>query len=345
MKVIVLLSGGLDSTLAVRLLKEQGVDLVALNFKTPFCLCDRKTPGGCGSFSRRIVDSLGIKFKIVNVVEDFFVILKAPLHGFGANMNPCIDCRILLFKKAKELMQEEKAAFIATGEVLGQRPMSQHKSALKLIEKEAGLEGLVLRPLSAKLLPETIPEKEGWIDRNKLLDFSGRSRKPHMALAKRFNIKDYPCPAGGCLLTDPQFAKKIKDLLTYDELSLNEVELLKVGRHFRLSKEAKLVVGRNEQENGRLLNLARENDYLFHPLDMVGPTALGRGIFNDEIIRLSSSIICHYSDLNGKGGAKIIYRRIPYEGVSSQGGGCPLYTAQVEEVSAIKEDKLEGYRI
>src|SRR3989338_5610513 len=157
-------------------------------------------------------------------------------------------------------MHKVGASFVITGEVLGQRPMSQHKQALKLIEKESGLEGLVLRPLSAQLLPETLPEKQGWINIDKLLNFSGRTRKPQMQLADNFNIKDYPCASGGCLLTDPEFAKKVKDLLIRQELNLHNVELLKVGRHFRISTKVKLIVGRDELENERLINLSKEDD-------------------------------------------------------------------------------------
>lgn len=311
MKAIALISGGLDSTLAARLIKEQGIEIVALNFKTLFCLCDRDTTSGCANFAHETADNLGIELKIINVSKEFLDIVRSPKHGYGSNMNPCIDCRILMLKKAKEFMQETAASFIITGEVLGQRPMSQHKQALKIIEKESGLEGLVLRPLSARLLPETIPEEEGWVSRDRLLDFSGRTRKPQIELAKTLNIKDYPCSAGGCLLTDPQFAKRIKDLITHGELTLKNAELLKTGRHFRLSDKAKLIVGRDEKENERLVNLAKTGDYLFTPpYDIAGPTSLGRGIFTEELIRLSCSITCRYCDLNGKKNADIIYRKI-----------------------------------
>jgi hypothetical protein len=193
-------------------------------------------------------------------------------------------------------MQEVGAHFVFTGEVLGQRPMSQHRRALAIIEKESGLEGLVLRPLSAKLLPETIPEKEGWVDRNKLLGFSGRSRRPQFDLARIFNIKDYPCPAGGCLLTDPEFSKRMKDLLLHGRIDLNNVNLLKVGRHFRLSQASKLIVGRNENENYRIIQLAQDGDYLFEPRTNAGPTALGRGIFDEGLVQLAGAIVSSYCD-------------------------------------------------
>ncbi len=312
MKAIALISGGLDSTLAAKLIKDLGIELVALNFKTPFCLCDRKSASGCTNHSRAVAESLGIAYKTVNATDEFLKIIPHPKHGYGSNMNPCIDCRILKFRKAKEFMQEIGAAFIITGEVLGQRPMSQHRKALEIIDKESGLEGLVLRPLSAKLFNETIPEKNGWVDRDKLLDFNGRSRKPQIELAEVFNIKDYPCPAGGCLLTDPEFSKRLKDLIKHSELNINNVELLKIGRHFRISEQAKLVVGRNELENNRLADLAKEPDYIFMPPeDIAGPTVLGRGVFDDELIAESCSITCRYCDLNGHSALDIVYKALP----------------------------------
>lgn len=238
-----------------------------------------------------------------------------------------------MFCKAKELMPELKAEFIITGEVLGQRPMSQNKQALYNIEKEAGLEGLVLRPLSAKFLLKTIPEKEAWVNRNKLLDFKGRGRKSQMALAKELGIKKYAQPAGGCLLTDPEFAKRIKELMLHEGLNLNNVELLKIGRHFRLSPMVRLVVGRAELENERLLNLAQENDYLFLPSDIKGPTSLGRGIFSEDLIKLSCSMACRYCDLDGKITADIVYNRIPKR------------EDKVLEVSAIDNSQLLALRI
>lgn len=332
MKAIALVSGGLDSTLAVGLIKEQGIEVIGLNFKTPFCLCDRKAFSSC-SIGKYKSKTLGITLRMVNVTEDFFKILKKPKYGYGSNMNPCIDCRILAFSKAREFMQEVGAKFVVTGEVLGQRPMSQHRQALKIIEKESGLEGLVLRPLSAKLLAETTPEKKGWVQRDKLLNFAGRSRKPQMELAKRFNIIEYPCSSGGCLLTDPEFSKRIKDLMIYQELNLNNVELLKAGRLFKLSENTRVVVGRNEQENERLKSLVQENDYLFSPLDLKGPTALGRGIFNDELVRLSCSIVCRYCDLDGKLTTKIVYKML------KESVGRNL------EVLPIEEDRLANLRI
>lgn len=312
-KALALVSGGLDSRLAASLIKRLGIGLAIFNLKTPFCMCDKKNSTGSCSESAKAAIALGVEFRSKYITDEFFRLVEKPKFGYGSNINPCIDCRILLLKKAKEAMPEMGASFIVTGEVLGQRPMSQHKNALRIIEREAGLEGLVLRPLSAGLLPETIPEREGWVDRKALLSFCGRGRRPQMDLAKLFEVNDYPCPAGGCLLTDPGFTDRLKDLMRYGKLNLNEVELLKVGRHFRLAQNLKLVVGRNKKENERLLNLSQEKDYLFMPKDIAGPTALGRGEFNDELIKISCGIIARYSDTNGALSADIVYEIKPSE--------------------------------
>jgi tRNA U34 2-thiouridine synthase MnmA/TrmU len=300
------------------LIKEQGVELLALNFKTPFCLCDGKQSSGCTSHSRALASELGIEFRVISVIDEFFRVLKNPRHGYGSNMNPCIDCRILKFRLAAQVMRQSGASFIITGEVLGQRPMSQHRQALSLIERESGLEGLVLRPLSAQLLPETLPEKNGWVERNKLLAFSGRSRRPQMDLAESFNFKDYPCPAGGCLLTDPGFSARMKDLLSHGELNVREVELLKFGRHFRLSDQAKLIVGRDERENQRLESLADKDDWLFFPEEGVaGPLALGKGPFDPGLIELACRITASYCDAEQGGSLSMLYRKYSVEAVGS----------------------------
>ena len=312
MKAIILLSGGLDSTLAAELMSREGLELLAVNFKTPFCLCDRHSSNlGCGSNARRVAEAIGIDLKVINATKDFLEVLKKPAHGYGANMNPCIDCRILFFRKSKELMEEVGASFIITGEVLGQRPMSQFRRQMNIIEKEADLDGLVLRPLSAKLLAPTIPEKNGWISRERMLDIAGRSRKPQMALAKDLGINDYPCSAGGCLLTDPEFANRIRDLIKHDELDMQNIDLLKAGRYFRLSRSAKLIVGRNEDENKMLTMLAKEGDYVFEPATINGPIAVGKGTFTAELLEVACRIVARYSDRDGEVDADISYKRLP----------------------------------
>lgn len=333
MKAIALLSGGLDSTLAAKIIKNLGVELVALNTWTPFCLCDHRSSSGCFHGAAHTAGELGLKLISVNVTDEFLQILKKPKHGYGSNMNPCIDCRILLFKKAKETMQKESASFVITGEVLGQRPMSQRKNTMRLIEKEAGLEGLVLRPLSAKILEPTVPEREGWVARDNLLALSGRGRREQMNLAQGLGINDYPCPSGGCLLTDPEFSRRIKDLMKFGELNLDEIQLLKLGRHFRLSDTAKLIVGRNEKENTQLLNLVKADDYVFMPKEIAGPAALGRGIFNGELIKVSCGITSRYCDLNGQINANINYRR------------CAEKEEKILNVVPLDEAQLKSLRI
>jgi len=303
-KAIVLLSGGLDSTLVVGLMLQYGIEIEAINFVTPFCTCNRSK--GCGHEAGRVVKEFGIQLKVVNVFEEIMEVIKHPKHGYGRGVNPCIDCRILIFKKAKEYMVQTGVSFIVTGEVLGQRPMSQHRRAMEIIEKESGLEGLVLRPLSAKLLKPTIPEEMGWVDREKLLNISGRSRKTQIALAEELHINEYPCAAGGCLLTDAEFAKRMRDLLaSTPDPTLNDVQLLKLGRHFRLSETLKVIVARNDEENNRLVNLIEEKDITLQVTNQKGPVAICRGEINREQKLLAASIVARYSDDRGESGIKV----------------------------------------
>ena len=314
MKAIALVSGGLDSTLAARIIKDLAVDLIALNTRSPFCLCNRKKEdGSCSHEAARVSGELGVQLITLNTSFEFLEIVKKPKHGYGSHMNPCLDCRILLFKKAKEAMQKEGASFVITGEVLGQRPMSQRLAAMRLIEQEAGLEGLVVRPLSARALEPTIPEKQGWIDRAKLLAICGRGRKEQIALANELGINDYPCPSGGCLLTDPGFSKRLKDLMQYGEVNLADIQLLKIGRHFRMSKITKLIVGRNESENNRLASLKEENDFFFQPLELAGPSAVLRAKSADNsTLELCSRIVARYCD-GANGQTKIFCRQNPLQ--------------------------------
>ncbi len=313
MKAIALISGGLDSTLATKIIQDLGVELIALNTVSPFCLCNHRSSGGCFHAVNDVAGDLGIKLVSVNVSEEMLKIVTHPKYGYGSNMNPCIDCRILLFIKARELMQKEGASFVITGEVLGQRPMSQKLHTMRLIEQESGLEGLVVRPLSARVLKPTIPEKEGWLERDKLFAISGRGRREQFSLAAEFGINDFPCPSGGCLLTDPEFSRRLKDLMQHSALNLGDVKLLKLGRHFRILTEAKLVIGRNEKENAQLPGLAKAGDYLFYPLDLPGPTALARGRLDAEALGLCCNITARYCDRNGCANTNIAYRKFPEE--------------------------------
>ncbi len=312
MKAIALLSGGLDSTLAARMVLDQGVDLEALNFMTVFCTCTNK--GSTCLASQKAVETLGISLRVFNVSEEYLDVVRHPRHGYGRNMNPCIDCRIFMLKKTKAYMEESGASFIVTGEVLGQRPMSQRRDAMRLIEREAGLEGFILRPLSAQFLPATLPEREGWIDREKLLNIQGRSRKPQIKLAEQFGIHDYPCPAGGCLLTDPGFATRLKDLMLHDlDFSLNDVHLLKMGRHLRLSPKLKLVIGRSEEENQKIQTFAKDRDVLLKVSNYPGPLSLLRGEVDEGEMEKAASITARYSKAKRLEKIEVGYRKVERE--------------------------------
>jgi tRNA-specific 2-thiouridylase len=295
-KAVALLSGGLDSTLAIRIMLDVGVDVEALNFVTIFCNCtSARKRVGCGNEARRVSQNFDVKLHVFNVTKDYLEVIKHPKYGRGSSMNPCIDCRIFMFRKAKEYMLQTGADFIVTGEVLGQRPMSQHMRAIKLIERESELEGLVVRPLCAKLLPPSIPEMRGLVDRGKLLDIKGRSRKPQMKLASEKGITEYSCPAGGCLLADKSFGRKLKDLLEHNpEAGLEQMRLLKYGRHFRLSDGTKVVVGRDKLENDKLEELGR-NYSRFQVIDGLGPVTLAPyGLSQETKIKIAS-ITARYS--------------------------------------------------
>jgi len=294
-KALGLLSGGLDSTLAVKLMLEQGVEVETLNFVTPFCLCGTKK---CDATS--VASRFQVKLKRMFLGDEYLKMLRKPKHGYGKNVNPCIDCRILMLKKTKRYAKKIGADFIFTGEVLDERPMSQHRRALEIIEREAGLEGKILRPLSAKYLPETGAEKKGLIERERLLDIRGRSRKRQIELAKGFGLSDYPCPAGGCLLTDREFAAKVRDLFKHKRaVRLKDTSLLKVGRHFRFGSN-KIIVGRNEIENKLLLSLKAPDDYYFEVPDCGSPTTILQGRKSSEAIRIAASLTARYSDAKGE---------------------------------------------
>ena len=292
-RAIALLSGGLDSMLAIKVIQEQGIEVEALNYVTAFCRCTSND--SCKLEALKASEQLGVKIRVVNNSREFLEVVKAPKHGYGSNMNPCIDCRIQMFKDAAEYMRKSGAKFLITGEVLGQRPMSQRREAMRLIDRETGLAGLILRPLSARFLEPTIPEKEGWVDREKLPAIKGRSRKQQFQLADLLQIKDYPCPAGGCLLTDPEFAHRLRELMDHSELTLNEVHLLKVGRHFRIDPKTKAIVGRNEKDNEKLFTLSHDDDLLLDVPDVPGPLTLLRGNGSDENVSTAAALTVLYA--------------------------------------------------
>jgi tRNA U34 2-thiouridine synthase MnmA/TrmU len=276
-KAVALLSGGLDSNLAIRMMQEQGVEVEAIAVKTPFC--DFDCGKGCGHRVQEVALELGIKLKTVYFGEEYLKMLKNPKYGYGSGMNPCIDCRGMMYNAAKEQMEKTGADFIITGEVLGQRPMSQNGNALKIIEDETQTNGKIVRPLSFRHLPITEAESKGLIKREKMGDIKGRSRKGQLQLAKKFDISDPPNAAGGCLLTDPAFSIRVRDL--YDHTTkgipdMNDIELLKIGRHFRLSDNTKLIVGRNKMENEILDSLKLDDDIIIEVSNYTGPTCILR---------------------------------------------------------------------
>jgi len=299
MKAIALLSGGLDSMLALKLMIDQGIEVIALNFTSPFCTCNK-----CHAIE--LTKKYKVPFKVINKGKEYLKVIRHPKYGYGSGMNPCVDCRIFILKKAKKIMKQLKAGFIFTGEVLDQRPMSQHLNTLNIIEKEAKLEGLVLRPLSAKLLPETIPEKEKWVNRDKLLSIKGRSRKEQIALTKKFKINNYPCPSGGCLLTYKEFANKVRDLFKHNKkINENDIKLLKLGRHFKFGNN-KIIVGRNEKENKELLKL--KNSSIVLEVPVVGsPVTLLQGKNKEAIIK-AAQLTAFYSD-NKDEKVKVKYKK------------------------------------
>ncbi len=301
-KALALLSGGLDSSLAVKLIQEQEIEVEGVSFTSLFFGAEN---------AKEAAEELGIKLYIRDVSSEILEIVKNPRYGYGKNMNPCIDCHILMAKKAKELMEKVKASFIITGEVVGQRPRSQNKQILEAIAKRADIPGKLLRPLSAKLLPITDPEKRGSINREKLLALSGKSRKGQLGLARRYNLRKYSTPAGGCLLTDAIFSRRLKDLLEHNEYSLDNILLLKLGRHFRSSTGLKIVIGRNKEENKRLRSLSKEGDTSFNVIGHKGPLAIVRGTLNEKTLEEAASLCTRYSDGKEFPKVKVNYKRLP----------------------------------
>lgn len=298
-KALALISGGLDSGLAMYLVKRQGIDLTAVHFPSffsPLDASDAESPVNV------LTRQLGVPLIVKPKGHEFLGIIRNPRYGHGKNINPCIDCRIYTFIKARELMEELGASFLVTGEVAGQRPMSQRRDAMRIIDKRSGCEGIVLRPLSAGVLSPTLPEREGIVDRDGLLGVAGRGRKPQLALAREIGLSGYSAPAGGCLLTDKAFAARLRDLLADREDPMpEELELLKVGRHLRLRPGLKLVVGRNEAENARLDELSPAG-ILFRPEDYPGPTILASGRPDSQEETLIGSILNRYCRDSCRGG-------------------------------------------
>ncbi len=291
-----LLSGGLDSHIAVKLMLKLGYRVIVLNFMSPFCNCTKKSDG-CKSAAHMIAKECDVEIKTVFMGDEYLTMLRAPKHGYGSGMNPCVDCRILMFTQTKKVMDDLGAKFIFTGEVLSQRPMSQMRDKMLKIEKEAGLEGLIVRPLSASILPPTIPEEKGWIDRKEMLAISGRSRKPQIKIGRELGIKEEMlCSSGGCLLTDMTFAAKMKDLFSHtDTTKVKEARLLRMGRHFRINDDCKVIVGRNEAENEKLSKMAVESDTVINVINYPGPFVILSGKPENGANEIAARITARYA--------------------------------------------------
>ena len=286
-KALVLISGGLDSIISLNIIQKQGIECVGISFYSPFF--SNKLP-------KEAKDKFNFEYHEIEVGDDYIDMLKNPPHGYGTSMNPCIDCKIYMMKKAKELMEKYNASFIVSGEVLGQRPMSQHKEALLEIERKSGLKGILVRPLSALYLEPTIPEIEGIIDRKKLLAIEGRGRKTQLGLINNFDNRDFSPVGGGCILTDKLFKKKFDDLVTNgDPTNLASLYILKFGRHFRYGN-SKIIVGRNKSENESLIKYKNENDYVLSLPNLPAPTVILQGEKSKEALKFAADLLLYYSD-------------------------------------------------
>jgi len=288
-RALALLSGGLDSALAARMMLDQGLEVVGLHLESPTA---------CRSDVREVARELGIGLEVRAKGEEYLRLLRHPHFGYGKHMNPCVDCRVFMFGIARGVMDEVGARFIVTGEVAGQRPMSQGRNTLGLIDREAGLEGWILRPLSALLLPETEAEKRGWVDRSRLLRITGRGRLEQLAMADRYGLSHHQSPGGGCLLTDATFSLKLRDLFAHvdeDSTTLDDVALLRVGRHFRIRPDLKVVLGRNQEENRRLTQYFGSSRWLVEPVGFNGPAALVCGPRDEEALVVAARLIAEYA--------------------------------------------------
>lgn len=298
-KAISLFSGGLDSILATKIIMEQGIEVIGVTFKSPFYPSTKN--------QEKYANQLGITLKIIEFGNEYLKLILNPKYGYGKNMNPCIDCHAYMFKKAGIFMKKLNASFLITGEVKGERPMSQNQAALKKIEEESGLTGKILRPLSAKLLSPTEPEIMGYVNREKLYGISGRGRKPQFALAKKYNITEYPSPAGGCKLTDPAYSHRLRELITHNEYNMDNVLLLNIGRHLRLPSDTKLIVGRHKEDNDILKKL-RYHYTLLEPKNIMGPVSLLYSNSEKDTI-LAAKITLSYSDHTGNEETISIYKK------------------------------------
>lgn len=311
MKALSLISGGLDSLLATKLILEQGIEVEGINFFTGFTgdhdHCFKRFQNGCHG-AKLICDRLGIKLHVVDVVNEFKSVIHNPRYGFGANLNPCLDCKLLMITRAVRLLKEQGFAFLISGEVLGQRPMSQRKDTLPLATKVT--DDLIVRPLSAKLLPPTLPEREGWINRDLLCDFSGRGRQPQMDLARKFGFKEFPQPAGGCLLTDPNFSHRLRDLMDHrlnQDYSLADILLLRLGRHLRIKSSLKAIVGRDEVENDFIMKFS-DQYILLQTINYPGALMLLDGSVDENELLFMARLAAYFSKGRGENRVKVLVK-------------------------------------
>jgi tRNA U34 2-thiouridine synthase MnmA/TrmU len=295
-KAVALYSGGLDSTLAILVMQQQGIEVTAITFMNHFG-CDISDKSSCSKDPFAASVKFGFKVKLSHLSDKFLEIVKNPAHGHGKNMNPCVDCRILMLKEAKVFMNMIGADFLITGEVVGQRPMSQRKDCFPMIDKAADVKGLVVRPLSGKILPPTLAEEKGLIKRELMCDFNGRSRKPQMALAEDLGLTEYPSPAGGCLLTEPNYSYKLKDLLEHNkDPEYKDINFLRLGRQFRFSPDCKIFVGRHKDENEAMKAMVDPEDLKMRVEGVGSPFVVLLGNVTDEAIKTAASICARYSD-------------------------------------------------
>jgi len=303
---IALFSGGLDSALAILLMLRQNIEVTALTFMTHFG-CDLGDRSSCGSNPYPAAEKFGFNVKLMHLGQKFVNIVEKPRFGYGSNMNVCVDCRLLMLNEARAYMEMIGADFVLTGEVLGQRPFSQVRHRLNLVEKESMLRGKLLRPLSALLLPPTEAELNGLVDRDQLEGISGRSRKRQMELAEEFGLQDYPTPASGCLLTDAGYSNRLRDLIEHnDSLTFDDLNLLRVGRHFRFDRATKVIVGRNEADNEQIMAFRKAHHLVLEAPDAGSPMTLLIGDVNDENIRKAAMITVRYSSARNEPEVKVV---------------------------------------
>jgi len=313
-KAIVCLSSGLDSLLSAVIMKRLGIDVIGLHCMFRF---DPVSQTDKPARIRELIEPFDIPLVVKDTTDDFIKMFLDPDHGYGSEMNPCIDCRLLTLRYARDLMKETDARFVVTGEVVGQRPMTQNKPTIFHIDKISGLKGLILRPLSARLLPVTLPEQKGWVDREKLYDISGRGRKRQIALAEGFGLTDYNQPAGGCILTDPQWAKRAQALLTRrsaESMTADNIQLLRLGRHFWPADHLWIIVGRDEADN-RMLEKYQKGHWILHPTDFKGPLVLAEGIRDRRDLNLAARITARYCSRKDNGDFDIHYKINDEQGV------------------------------